>query len=104
MKSLHYLVALSAATLAVAAGALVPAAPAAAASLVECESESGFWDCWLPSGYYSQRWYLDGVLLSSFNNSSSAYGWCVNGTGHHVRVTFDGGGRSSTSFTCGQDG
>ncbi|MDI1461209.1 hypothetical protein QEZ54_09545 [Catellatospora sp. KI3] len=88
------------AVVATAAAAVVLAAPAAnAASLVVCESESGYFDCYLPSGYYSQRWYYDGVLLSGANNLSSAGGTCVPGTRHGMRVTFSGGS-SSTNFTC----
>ncbi|GAB2961859.1 hypothetical protein GCM10027280_58380 [Micromonospora polyrhachis] len=86
---------------ALAAGAfaaLVPG-PASAASLVECESETGYWDCYLPSGLSSQRWYYDGVLLPGANDHSSAGGTCTPGTSHSVRVTFSGG-RSSTNFTC----
>lgn len=105
MNPLHRLVALAATALTLAAAAaLTPVTAASAASLVECESEGNFWDCYLPSGYYGQRWYLNGVLLPSFNNSSSAFGNCTPGAGYHVRVTFDSGGRSSTSFECGEDG
>lgn len=87
------------ALLAAAAAVTVAPASAGAASLVECESEGGYFDCYLPSGYSSQHWYLDGVLLASADGQSSAGGSCTPGTGHHMRVTFSGG-RSVTNFTC----
>ncbi|WP_212831756.1 hypothetical protein [Catellatospora sp. TT07R-123] len=87
-------------TVAVAAATVALAAPAAhAASLVVCESEGGYYDCYLPTGYSSQRWYYDGALQSAANNLSSAGGTCVPGTRHSMRVTFSGGS-SSTNFTC----
>ncbi|NUO61443.1 MAG: hypothetical protein HOV71_32095 [Hamadaea sp.] len=91
--------ALAGAALALGAATLT-AAPAHAASLVTCESEGGYYDCYLPSGYYGQVWYYDGVHVAGADNYSSIGGSCVVGTKHSVRVTFDGGGRSSTSFTC----
>ncbi|NUT34218.1 MAG: hypothetical protein HOV79_14215 [Hamadaea sp.] len=81
-------------------GTLAAGQPATAASLVTCESDSGYWDCYLPSGYYGQVWYYDGVHLAGADGHSSVGGTCVPGSKHAVRVTFDGGGRSSTSFTC----
>jgi hypothetical protein len=80
--------------------AVAAAAPASAASLVQCESEAGYFDCYLPSGYYGQVWYLDGVHVAGADNHSSMGGSCTTGTKHNVRVTFDGGGRSVTNFTC----
>lgn len=96
MKQLRYLT-LALAT--VAATLVITPTAASAASLVECESEGGYWDCYLPSGYSSQRWYLDGVLQPGANDHSSAGGDCTPGSSHGMRVTFSGGS-SRTNFTC----
>jgi hypothetical protein len=93
------LIALTFATLAGTAAAVATAAPASAASLVQCESESGYWDCYLPIGYYNQLWYYDGTLVPDSAGKASVGGRCTPGTGHHIEVTFDRG-RSVTNFTC----
>ncbi len=90
------------AALALAAATLSAAvsSPASARPQVECEAQGGYWDCWLAYSYYSgERWYLDGVHLPNFNESSSAFGSCSAGR-HYIRITWDGGGRTSTDFTC----
>ncbi|WP_157546364.1 hypothetical protein [Hamadaea tsunoensis] len=83
-----------------AAATLTATSPANAASLVQCESEGGYFDCYLPSGYASEVWYLDGTHVAGADNASSMGGSCVVASRHNVRVTFSGPGSSTTNFTC----
>lgn len=94
------LAAAAAMALAATAFTAVVSSPASARPQVECEVEGDRWECWLANPWaQGERWYLDGVHLPSFDEDSNAWGSCSPGR-HYIRITWDGGSRTSTDFTC----
>ncbi|MEV4417676.1 hypothetical protein [Catellatospora sp. NPDC049609] len=88
----------AATVLAASLAVTVPASPAQAVSVVECESHASWYDCDIQPGYYVSAWYVDGV----------AVGWpsgpCDPGpTRHTVRAdwyTSAGSGTARATFVC----